>query len=1255
MLQYSSATSSRCDCCTSPVHGVVFPPSSFRSLHVARQTSRGKSALCGRLQALIARSLSDDAASVDCMLLSSGMHIPGDTQSAADSVAIVTAASDLSIAGTGNDRRFAIFYLYVTGQFLAEATLVGALRSMLEQFRGESTEVAENSFIRLASHFILLAIRCFGRSELGALSALKTTVAALNAWLALTSRSDGPPLRTEIVESLEELLFLNLSNELSSLALSEHGSELLVRRCLNTMLAGTRETSRRFQGCLLTSMILSDPVKFSSTFLRALVEDAPTTSYRLIFDSGLLDAAMNAVLSCHAFVADNLDDVMSLFLFLIARATAVTDILLGDHRSLDGLVSVLLTLARNATFLPIANFTAVTELLKRLLELRQGTSIRLLDYESNPLKEKILELAFHVCLKNYQDGTNRVAALSTDLLQYLCGALPQCLKAYFTGKNPSDHTYTSNPLRLITWLRALLHGGVDYDLFFPETSLVTSLIRTCLRYGIGKISERQANTRLSCLKVVRSLVMALTDKSSTLPSPASPLALTTTLQVFNMVTSHSKFDALMKSAGEQDLKLEVVQILYSSLLATSEIAFDLDFWNCLLACFNAGVSEIDLAIRSLLRLYGSITTIRKSTFSTQIYSVSSNADPIPQDSHYLLLDQLRWGKASYCQGHSKNNWEWLVEAIELSRIYATIENFPVHDLLAPPPLLEDHWRAQSDVSLPGQKNDQRYSPGFLLPMVLGALEDEADSMDSRLNASRAHGAVPDSGNGKGTLIAQRLCEKGALALTLACFGSKCPSLRKLSASIIGLLAEATDCPDAHQSTSWRERPQLAMILFAVQRALVLRYSDEIYQNEKPPTFEVPQLPGFSAIFLARASLTLGHPSDHLYQAINRSFLRTEVDGGGFQDLTRLPAFMSLFCSSSNVADQLIAERKFALELVKDGFTDEDSYKLLMACHCPELLLTSIESTRARSSIVSGDELPLLFNTLSALVISGGERSASHLINRLGLLSWLRALLIGNPELIKFSSRGAVLRLLTEVAERAAPLIPVDEFALSTAGVAQAALSFALECVDGSSGFKNRSVGHKLSDSIITYVCQLLSTFSRTVAANDVGNQLEHSHLRHCHLDGIHLESAIQFISLLHSHQDHGSALFAICVLPVRCRLCDSSPAIAFCELILASSAATRDCDPKLILAVLLRVTFLSEFLGTSLVVRKPMLQILLSWRSECARGRRQREAWFACLAALTNGVAYDEENRNDSVTDGSDESDLVCWVLRNLQLATITF
>lgn len=115
-------------------------------------------------------------------------------------------------------------------------------------------------------------------------------------------------------------------------------------------------------------------------------------------------------------------------------------------------------------------------------------------------------------------------------------------------------------------------------------------------------------------------------------------------------------------------------------------------------------------------------------------------------------------------------------------------------------------------------------------------------------------------------------------------------------------------------------------------------------------------------------------------------------------MTRLPAFVPLFCSSSGDSLQLKLERRFALELVRDGFVCEDNYKLLVACHCPELLLTTLDCNRERSSSQEDDEDVLIITTLIKILRVGKFKASAHLVARLGLLPWLRSFSLGRPSM-----------------------------------------------------------------------------------------------------------------------------------------------------------------------------------------------------------------------------------------------------------------
>jgi hypothetical protein len=63
--------------------------------------------------------------------------------------------------------------------------------------------------------------------------------------------------------------------------------------------------------------------------------------------------------------------------------------------------------------------------------------------------------------------------------------------------------------------------------------------------------------------------------------------------------------------------------------------------------------------------------------------------------------------------------------------------------------------------------------------------------------------------------------------------------------------------------------------------------------------EIPKLPSLSAILLAKAALILSKPGDAMYSAMNKYFLKLNQNHGAYNDMTRLPAFIALFCSSSD--------------------------------------------------------------------------------------------------------------------------------------------------------------------------------------------------------------------------------------------------------------------------------------------------------------------------------------------------------------------
>jgi hypothetical protein len=627
-----------------------------------------------------------------------------------------------------------------------------------------------------------------------------------------------------------------------------------------------------------------------------------------------------------------------------------------------------------------------------------------------------------------------------------------------------------------------------------------------------------------------------------------------------------------------------------------------------------------------------------------------------QGSNVGTMEQVRWGDGAN-HGQENQTWDGLVGMIDLSRIQATLRRYPIEDTLRPTlidnfearcPLVETRSRNDAQimtdpdnaVSLHATRtttseSDRRYSPGFLLPLLLAALESVVDSWggteEIRAEDPTGHGWTREGGRSGsddrqiGIHTTQRLCDKGCLALALASLCSNCSSVRRVAASILGLLTIVIDSKAARQTPSWRERPQLAMILNSVQRALTIQHVEDVSRQPEEQTSPVPMLPGVSAVFLARACLVLANPGSSMFAAMNRSFLRLQDDHGAFQDLNRLPAFISLFCSSAEDPWQATKERMWAMELVKDGFVDEDCYRFLVACHAPELLLTSIENFRARSVNDRDGECALLLATLSRVLTNGGERAASHIVGRLGLLSWLRSVLVGRPAFIVLPTlmlRLSFMGLATSVAKTALSVIPEDELLLATAGLAQPALDLCLNSLEDVKTDPESLGDHDAYAPLFSATSEFLSALSS--ARIDQQGRNEQS-------DGFSLASAYKFLSAHSCPRQRELSVLSLCQLPFRFKECDSVPAAAFCKL--AFDVAVQSDHSHTTLAVLQRILLVTTKFGDSLDSDNSLVRTLLARRRACLQHPEVRQTWFKCVSELVRSSCITEGKQAVQLAD----------------------
>merc|ERR1712086_295710 len=71
-------------------------------------------------------------------------------------------------------------------------------------------------------------------------------------------------------------------------------------------------------------------------------------------------------------------------------------------------------------------------------------------------------------------------------------------------------------------------------------------------------------------------------------------------------------------------------------------------------------------------------------------------------------------------------------------------------------------------------------------------------------------------------VCRRICDRGGITLAIASLSSRCRSIRKVAVAICGLFIKALKMQESHGIKSWRERPQLEMIMSSLQRGLAVR-------------------------------------------------------------------------------------------------------------------------------------------------------------------------------------------------------------------------------------------------------------------------------------------------------------------------------------------------------------------------------------------------------------------------------------------------
>jgi len=941
----------------------------------------------------------------------------------------------------------------------------------------------------------------------------------VDAWVDLDLRK-----WTELIVAIQGTLAHILGNShLSNRVLAKLQSRLPGRslwRCVEIELAG-ENTSDQSMGDPFSAMLIeSDYISFSEQLFAILDKHQNTAKSAQSVPTVSLPTL---TASMKHFEEVSLDPgVKKERVGLIFRA--LSQILTSEDVDLSLLSDVLLCLnPETICSAGACELSTVTDPIQKRIENSRDLSV--------PRRIKLLRGASHLVGALGDNVTpNGFVGLATASFGSLATNADSCLRSI--KRSPLQAAQASDLLDILKNLWRCLSHRTENVLSEENIAALMALVRSCVKHGLS--SEVPSVVRQDSL----DFVVSVTSSPSNISIPKYATI------VFQWVTSHSSFDEALQFPYA---KKKILAILLCCIQCAegSQIAFDSGVWSSVLAGYQAGLSETDSLARRFLYEYVRVAGA---------------------DVWVCYTDRLKWGQRLEPESsHNGDGWDWLPSWLETSRINETLLDFPYFDTLVPGEEQNPATNRSPGIHTPSGG----YSTGFILPLILAALESKG--------ADRKGGGGKPGATQPWPIFFQKICDKGAMALALGSLCCDCESLRRVALSILSIASKMVDSEDAKNLSSWRERPQLALILNATRRAMAREFAESMNSSSnKSPLHVLPISPPCS-IFLAKASLILTQPGDDLYPALNRYFLRLGEEHGSLQDFGRQPAFISLFCSSTTEESMASKERCWAIQTLGDSFITKRCFGPLMACHGFELLLSRVEGLVNTPDFF---ELDLIIRALGRILENCGQGSIDYLASKHGLLQWLCSLIVGR-QVHEKSHRtfGEILALICLVLKKSSGPTD-DETLLLIRGVGQQGIDLHL-------GSQSVSIATSLSSLLL-----------------HIQNESKGA------LGEINLGRAMSIIDKLRVKKHCAREILCyICANEILLLEYESPDAAQFCCLVLRTLLLVPNTNEhvcKTTLECLLRV---AKCFQKSLAGANELGFLTMSVRALCSKWRESRKAW----------------------------------------------
>ena len=538
----------------------------------------------------------------DCLLLTSNTVQPESVKGAPPMIRLPTQSS----FGQSSN-----MYWCLIGQFLSRTSITMIVDQILERSRNSNTDTAviyDVATRRLVTFLLRLLKDRDDESTDDDNVMAQHAMVILTAWMGCDTSKLVDRTFAEFVHELEGSFCWSVSHGYSSFALLAYDCTIILRKFIEIRIA-TSEWFAFSQRCLLSVAASSDPIKFGEAFFNEYCVIKNNQGFQKIFDCGMLDTSISAILN---------DDTRTIYRDEICSLTQDVNRRLSkgcsDNCSADKIYALLslsqkLLDVKCESVSDILDLNLLADILARLL--RQSNQE--MKAEPNQLfvdkSKRYVEVALCICAR-YSTESISISTLSSILFIYLCTTIGSNLILQNTSGTSSNAGCMMSLRLQMSWMTNFLSHHVTFDsniLKDDGIAKLKSLLKACLRHGMRTEDDGANEIRLSCLQLVILLINYLHSEKNLIGYLGST-ALNQSIpsQVFDMVTSHSKFHVLMSSADSSAMQFEISRILFACISKATDIKFSMTTWASLLACFDAGVDGKDLFLRSVLVEYNRI-------------------------------------------------------------------------------------------------------------------------------------------------------------------------------------------------------------------------------------------------------------------------------------------------------------------------------------------------------------------------------------------------------------------------------------------------------------------------------------------------------------------------------------------------------------------------------------------------------------------------------------------------------------------------